>query len=684
MILVCLPVSIAAQPNFPSEVADSLMNIWNDEKLPDTTRLKAMDQYAWDGYLFTDPDSAFHYAQKEIDFINARLNGKKKNTHLLKIKSSAFNTQGASFHIRGNLARAVEYYTKCLKIKEEIGDKTGEASTLNNIGLIYKDQNDLDRALEYLKRCLEIEKSLKDTLGVGTTLGNIGSIYQSMEKNDVALDYHMRSLKILEPLGELRSRASSLSNIALIYQDDGKLNLALKNLEKSMELRQQLGDQRAISSSLNLIGDNYRLQKNYTLALRYSHQSLKLSEKIGATSQTMSAAKSLWKTYKNLGQYKESLKWHELFVKLQDSINSEENRQEVIRQEYEYEYEKQAALDSATYAQEQALINARIAKQNAESDKKDAELAAKVNQQYALFGGLALLIIFAGFMYNRFRITQKQKNIIELQKSEAERQKGQIEAAHREITDSIQYAKRIQGAILPPEKMVKELLPRSFVLYKPKDVVAGDFYWLETITKAEDETPMVLFAAADCTGHGVPGAMVSVICNNGLNRSVREYGLTDPGEILTRTREIVIQEFEKSEEDVQDGMDIALCTIQGRELNYSGANNPLWIIRKGASAIEEIKADKQPIGKFSRQSDFRSHGVTLQEGDTIYVFSDGFVDQFGGDFGKKFKTMNMKRLLLSIQHQSMDDQGKELAKAFEEWKGEHEQIDDVCIIGVRV
>jgi serine phosphatase RsbU (regulator of sigma subunit) len=216
------------------------------------------------------------------------------------------------------------------------------------------------------------------------------------------------------------------------------------------------------------------------------------------------------------------------------------------------------------------------------------------------------------------------------------------------------------------------------VLYKPKDIVAGDFYWMEPLEE------QVLFAAADCTGHGVPGAMVSVVCNNGLNRSVREYGLTDPGKILDRTREIVIQEFEKSEEEVKDGMDIALCALQGTTLAYAGAHNPLWIVRNGSTEIEEIKANKQPIGKYDDPLPYTTHRIELQPGDTFYIFSDGYADQFGGERGKKLKSSNFKKLLLSLQQEPMKKQQTLIAEEFERWKGNIEQLDDVCVIGVRV
>ena len=245
-----------------------------------------------------------------------------------------------------------------------------------------------------------------------------------------------------------------------------------------------------------------------------------------------------------------------------------------------------------------------------------------------------------------------------------------------EITDSITYAKNIQTAILPSKKIVQKLLRESFIYYKPKDIVAGDFYWLQ------ERDNKVLFAVADCTGHGVPGAMVSVVCNNALNRSVREYGLTEPGKILDKTRGIVKEEFEKSGKEVNDGMDIALCSLEGNQLEYAGARIPVWIIRDGE--IIEIKGDRQPIGKYGSQKPYTTHTFNLQEGDLIYIFSDGFVDQFGGEKGKKFKIQPFRDLLLSIQENNMYDQKTIIYKTFEDWKGTLEQIDDISVIGVRI
>lgn len=259
-------------------------------------------------------------------------------------------------------------------------------------------------------------------------------------------------------------------------------------------------------------------------------------------------------------------------------------------------------------------------------------------------------------------------------------QKKLVQEKQTEIIDSITYAKRIQDAILPPDHYWLKNLPQSFVLYKPKDIVAGDFYWMET----SDDAKFIFFAAADCTGHGVPGAMVSVVCNNALNRSLHEFKLSDTGKILDKTRELVIETFGKSDKEVKDGMDISLCRLNTEtlELQWSGANNPLWMVQN--LEIKEVKADKQPIGRYAEQKPFFTHTLQLAEGDSLYIFTDGYADQFGGPKGKKFKYKQLKELILKIHTRQWEQQKEILNTTFENWKNNLEQVDDVCIIGLRI
>jgi serine phosphatase RsbU (regulator of sigma subunit) len=254
---------------------------------------------------------------------------------------------------------------------------------------------------------------------------------------------------------------------------------------------------------------------------------------------------------------------------------------------------------------------------------------------------------------------------------------NEVHKQKSEITDSIHYAKRIQAAILPPDRILKENLKQSFIVYKPKDIVAGDFYWTE---KCEN---LIYFAVADCTGHGVPGAMVSVVCHNALDRAVKEFKLKRPSEILDQVRDLVIETFEKSDEIVMDGMDIGLCVLNYKTfaIEYAGAYIPLYLINKGKLII--TKGDKQPIGKHSESKKFTNHFIKLEKGDSVYLLSDGFADQFGGAKGKKFRTKAIKELLLKISDSTMLQQKKHLEKLFDEWKGTLDQVDDVTILGIK-
>jgi tetratricopeptide (TPR) repeat protein len=778
-----------AQPNLPPQEADSLFAVWNDDTQPDTSRLKAIDEIAWSGYLYTKPDSAFYYAQLQYDFA--------KSKSLKKQMSGALNTQGGSYFIRsdykkaiacyterlkidkeigdkkeiagsfnnigsvyksqGDYAKAIDYFIKSLNIKEEIGDKKGMANSFNNIGVTYSNQGDYVKAIDYYAKCLKIEEEAGNKKGMARAFNNIGLIYKNQDDYPKAIDYYTKSLKISEEIGYKQGVAAAFNNLGTIYSKQNDYNKAIDYFTKGLQIHEETGNKKGIAGCFNDIGINYQKQGDYTKgndyyakslkiyeeigdkagmtesfnnigiiqndqgnylkALDFGKRSLALAREIGNIITTRDASHLLWEVNKKLGKFKESLEQYELYVSSRDSIESEANQKEVIRQEYKYSYEKQAAADSVKNAEAAKVQNALLTAEQAEkkrlkseSNRQKLENQNQQQQAYFLYGILGLAVLFGAFIFNRFKITQKQKGIIEIQKTEVEQQKEKVDEAYEqleekntEILDSINYAKRIQSAILPPDKLVKEYLQNSIILYKPKDIVAGDFYWMEPTKNG------ILFAAADCTGHGVPGAMVSVVCHNAMNRAVREYGLTDPGKILDKTREIVIQEFEKSEDDVKDGMDIALCSLKGNQLSYAGANNPLWIIpgsserhaelievdvngpepilrstQNDSTGIIETKATKQPIGKVDNPQPFTTHTFELQPNDVFYIFSDGYVDQFGGERGKKFKAKAFRELLLSIQQEPMDKQQELINEAFENWRGDLEQVDDVCIIGVKV
>lgn len=296
---------------------------------------------------------------------------------------------------------------------------------------------------------------------------------------------------------------------------------------------------------------------------------------------------------------------------------------------------------------------------------------------------LIILLVYLIIKWRTHRLQQRQvvlERTVEERTLKVQKQKEEIEQQQTEILDSIAYAKRIQRAILPPDDFVSQTLPNSFIFYRPKDIVAGDFYWLETV---DDD---IFFAAADCTGHGVPGAMVSVVCSNALNRAVHLEGIYEPGKILDRVTELVIEQFKKGDEKVKDGMDIALCRWNRKtnKFYFAGAHNPLWKFEAGSENPFEYKADKQPVGQFDEMKPFTTQEVEIKAGDRLYLFSDGYADQFGGPKGKKFKTANLKRLLGELEGMSAKQQNMKLEESFDKWRGELEQLDDVCLIGITI
>jgi len=281
------------------------------------------------------------------------------------------------------------------------------------------------------------------------------------------------------------------------------------------------------------------------------------------------------------------------------------------------------------------------------------------------------------------QLLENQKQMLETQvkerTAEITEQKEIIEEKNKDITDSINYAKRIQNAILASKEIKYKLFPDAFVLFKPKDIVSGDFYWFA------GKDGKRLIAACDCTGHGVPGALMSMIGNNLLNKVVNEKAVTSPNKILTEIDAELRKTLKKEENvDSKDGMDVALLSFSGdTEMEYAGANRPLWIIRDGK--LEETKATKISIGgdRFGQQIEFVNHLVKLKKGDTVYIASDGFADQFNNN-DKKLMTKRFKEILLGIQHLPMVEQEKYLDEFIDKWRGALEQTDDILVIGIRV
>ena len=572
--------------------------------------------------------------------------------------ATSYNNIGAIYNKQGNIPEALENYHKSLDIYKSINNKNGTAQTLNNIGHIYQGQEEYDSALEYFHRSLKIFKEVKNDRGISTLYNSIGFIYSKKKNHDKALEYYNQSLEIRKRSDDKKGIASTLNNIAVHYENNRDFGKAKEYFYKCLNVYEPLNHRIGLAIVYNNLGRIYMFENNLIKAEKYSLKSLKISEELGSPTNIKSTSQILSDIYLKKGKGIKALEMYKQYILMRDSILNEETKLVAAKEQARYEYEKLKAIDDAEYDKIIALKNKEKEKQTIIS--------------IATAFGLILVIVFLIFVFSRLKITRKQKQVIEHQ--------------NNEIVDSITYAKRIQEAILPTNDYIQKHLPNSFFLYKPKDIVAGDFYW---VTKIDNH---VFFAAADCTGHGVPGAMVSVVCHNALDRVLREFKLTNPADILDKTRELVSKQLNKSTKhtanikNIRDGMDIALCSLNKttNELKYAGAYNPLWVLRKDTTEIEEIKATRQPIGRVEVPKPFKSHTVQLHEGDTIYIFSDGYADQFGGEKGKKMMYRKFKTLLLDVVNKDIKIQKELINSYFEQWKGNMEQIDDVCVIGVQV
>jgi len=596
-----------------------------------------------------------------------------KNAKLFAIKTGNKNhlaeqliNEAYDLYSMGDFKTAIFKFDSSASLLREVGDYHTLASLLSSLGYLYYEQKEFSAAKNILLEAKNISESTNDTSELAFALNKMALIYYEENKLDSALLFWQKGAQLALKIKSKQGLVHSLENIALVYINIGRHDTAMIIAKKAMMFCKEMGNKAKISDNYLLVSEIFLNQNKPDSALYYARLSMQIAYELNDPKLIYHSSKAIHHFYKKQKKLDSAYFYFRNEILYRDSVFSLENKAAAIKQNAKYVYEKQKAIDEKEHEQKLLLEKER--------SKRQSFII------YTAISGLVLLVIFLGFVFNRLQLTRKQKLIIENQKSIVEKAHHLLEEKNQEILDSISYAKRIQSAILPPKRIVKEYLPQSFILYKPKDIVAGDFFWLE------HKDNKVLFSAADCTGHGVPGAMVSVICNNGLNRSVREYGLTDPGQILDKAREIVIQEFEKSDEEVKDGMDISLCAFnpKTKTIEWAGANNPLWIIRKEKLEIEEIKANKQPIGKYTEPKPFTTHSFKLQEGDSIYIFTDGFQDQFGGERGKKFKASKMKELLLSIQHLNMEEQRELINNTFESWKGDLEQVDDVCVIGVRV
>lgn len=641
---------------------DSLKGIIYSAK-EDTTKAEAYRNWAL-GTKELVPKRSLDISTKGIAFIDSVFlhsqPAEKEKERLIDCEASLYRNRGLIYSGEAKWSIAMENMLKSKDLQQKNNHPHGVSLTENGIGNIYYRQGLPEEALLHYERSLEICDSLDNQNGIAGAYINIANAYDDMEQDSVALEYHLKSQTIFFELEDYNALASSYTNVAGIYYFMGQKDSARIIQQRSVDILRKLQNQESLAIALVNMGELEFEIGNTSEAKKMALESLGLANQLGKSYIRLGLYELLHRIYKEEGNYQMALEMIELHHQVKDSVKNVQQQEEVLRLELEGDFEKERVADSVAFAKQKLL----------DDSENQAKLDKAANFRYLMLIGLVALSGLGFVLFRSNRRKKKDNEIIGLQKQE-------VEDKNKEITDSITYAKRIQEAILPNRNFVTEVLPQSMIYYAPKDIVAGDFYW---VVQHGDH---LIFAVADCTGHGVPGAMVSVVCHNALNRSVREFGLTDPAEILERTSLLVQETFATSQNEIKDGMDIALCSLNttSNQLQFAGANNGLYRFRNGE--LYEIKPTKRPIGSYAVEKDFESHQIDLQIGDTIYLFTDGFADQFGGDSGKKLKYKTFKTILSEASELPISEQHDHLQDAFVQWKGEFEQIDDVCVMGIK-
>ena len=662
------------------------------------------------GNIYADQ---FEY-QKAIELFNLAHESYKKVDHKKGI-AKAKSCLGGVHKSNKEFNKAITHYQACLEIQEGIKNLDGIATSLGNLGELYIEFNQLDLAMDYFKKSLELEEKRGNQKCIAICKKNMANVYQLKGS-------YLNSIKLSNQALEISSKIE----VPWVIRDAAKsLYLSYKSINKiseALEMHELYIKNRDIVNKENDKKELFRYQFKYAYEKQADSLKIEQKRKNDIAQKDVDIAKKEAEN-KNIIIITAIIILILIIVLtliVSNRLRITRKQKKVIEKQREVTLEKNKELERLSIVVRETeniilildsagnleWVNDSFVKLNnltleeviAERGEHITTISNNTNvkqiletcrttktpyrydslnitnQGWRVWESSTITPIFdaQGVIQNFIIIDTditKQKDTEEL-----------VNQKNKDITDSINYAKRLQNAILTSLETVNNVFPESFIYNNPKDIVSGDFYWLETIKNK------IFFAVADSTGHGVPGALVSVVCSNVLTRSLIEERITQPGKILNRARDLVINRFAKSKDDIRDGMDISLCSldINSGELEWAGANNPLWIIRKNSNEIEEIIPDKQPIGMYATENLFTNHKIKVDKGDQLYLFTDGFSDQFGGKSSKKYKSSNFKTFLLSIRNHNMDKQHALLSKEFDSWKGDLEQIDDVCVMGVRV
>ncbi|MBI3518725.1 MAG: tetratricopeptide repeat protein [Bacteroidetes bacterium] len=629
-------------------------------------------------------DTLFYLEKQELSKL-------PDNKDILKEKAITYNNLAIVYRFQGDYSASLDNHLKALKIREKINDVRGIARSHLGIGTIYEFTGKYETALSYKLKAKKLFEQARDTAFVGFTCSHIAGIYFTMGKIKEAEAYNTQALTLFRKINNFTGMSDAYTQAGMIFEYGKNYSDAINNYEGSLQSNTLLGlKDRVISSNIDL-GRVYIKINKADIANQYLEDALQLSKQTGSKLHLSEIYQLFYKRDSAMQHFGPALTNYQMYIKYEDSLVNQKSSEEMAKLQLKFESEKADEIK-------------KLEEEKKESIRKNNEQRQKLIL-YSVVTVLLLVLAFSFFIFRSYKQKQKVNSELLLKNEIIEKQKQLVEEKQTEILDSINYAKRIQYSLLASEKLLNENLstPKEgsetgggyFVFFKPKDVVSGDFYWGSKLGNGN-----FALVTADSTGHGVPGSIMSMLNISCLNEAINTDKLTQPAEILNAVRKKIINHLSNdgSVEGGKDGMDCSLVSFdfKNKKLAYAAANNPVWVIRSLSSFKADVRrkedvefislvADRMPVGKHDKDSiPFTQHEFDLQSGDMIYTLTDGFPDQFGGPKGKKFKYKQLEELLISVSHKSIKEQEQALRHVFEDWKGHLEQVDDVCIIGVRV
>ncbi len=589
---------------------------------------------------------------------------------------------GSIFRLYGNYEKAINFHLEALELYEGVENNEGIAWSALNIARLFRMLKNYPKAFEYINQSLEIYQRIafeqENNTGVTLCLKEIGDIYYEKGDLEKAIDYSEQVLQINKQSKNWQGYANSLSSIGKIYFQSAEFQLSDKYLTEALSIKDSLNDNTEKASILRHLGLIDLKLGNLAQSEKNLKKGLDFAIKQNLKEEVKESYLALSEYFEKTNNNSSALNYYKLYINLKDSLNS----QKINELELQYNFDKEQRIKEFNQRQ------------------KDLEQKAKLQRQkiltWVFIGGFIFTLLLAYVIFKNLQRKKKTNQLLTKQKQEIENQRDEIEAQrdfvtkqrdqialqNTIITDSIEYAKRIQTALLPQEKFMKKVLSDYFVFMKPKNIVSGDFYWVS------EKNNKVIIVVADCTGHGVPGAFMSMLGVAFLNEIVNKNDILEPDQILSQLRTSIIESLHQEYGILgsKDGMDLALCIIDNAalKLKYAGAYNPCIIIRN--NEIYELQPDKMPIGIHAVKVDkeFTNKDFDLQKDDIIYLFTDGYIDQFGGETGQKYRQKPFRELLLKIASKDMSKQKDMLEKTMKKWQADRSQLDDMMIMGIKI